>query len=61
MNRRNLLSEDLRRAGIAITVAGVVGGFFRAHVPGAAAIYAVVLGITLCIVGYCIYQKEDPS
>jgi len=61
MKPGNALAEDFRRVGVALIVAGLVGGFLQAHVPGIASIVAAILGAGLCSVGYWLHHKEYRS
>lgn len=58
MRPANALAEDLRRFGLILLVAGVVGGFLRSQVGHASAVYAAVVGVGLLIVGYWLHQRE---
>ena len=54
-------AEDLRRVGVALIIAGLVGAFMREHVASGAAIVAALLGALLCGLGYWIHHKEVQS
>ena len=51
MSRRGALAEDLRRLGLALIIAAIVGGFFQDEVAAGVAYAGLVLGAALWITG----------
>jgi hypothetical protein len=55
------IAEDLRRFGLILLTAGVVGGFLQEQASSGAAVYAVILGVVFNIVEYWLHHREDKS
>lgn len=53
------IAEDLRRLGLALIIAAIVGAFLQDKVPAAVAVSAAVAGAIANIVGYWLHSKED--
>lgn len=58
MSPGNALAEDLRRFGLILLAAAVVGGFMRDQVGSTPAVYAAVIGAGLLFVGYWCHHKS---
>lgn len=52
-------AEDLRRFGLILLAAAVVGGFLQDQVSAGASIYAAVVGVGLNFVGYWMHSREN--
>jgi len=57
----NALAEDLRRFGLILLAAGIVGGLLQEDVGTAAGVYASSIGVLLTIVGYWLHHREATS
>jgi len=58
MDRRRALAEDLRRLGLALLIAVIVGGFFQDKVAAGVAYTGLVLGAALWVLGLVITEEE---
>lgn len=58
MSRRNALAEDLRRLGLALLIAAIVGGFLQDQVAAGVAYLGLVLGAALWIAGLATIEEE---
>lgn len=59
MTPGHALAEDFRRIGVALIIAGIIGGFLQDDVSSVVSILASVLGIGLNLVGYWLHGKEQ--
>ncbi len=46
------LAEDLRRFGLILLAAAIVGGFMRAQVGAMVSVLAALVGVALLVAGY---------
>ncbi len=58
MSRRAAFAEDLRRLGLALVIAAIVGGFLQDQVAAGLAYLGMVLGITFWISGIVLTTEE---
>lgn len=61
MSRRAALAEDLRRLGLALIIAAIVGGFFQDQVPAGVAYAGLLLGAVLWLSGLATTREEDTA
>lgn len=59
MKPLHAIAEDLRRVGVALIIAGLVGSFLQDQVPALAALAGIVIGIVSNLVGYWLHSKEE--
>lgn len=61
MKPEEAIAEDLRRLGLLLLAAGIIGGFLKDDVPAALAVYATLVGVAAAIVGYYLLAREHRS
>lgn len=61
MSRRAAFAEDLRRLGLALIIAAIVGGFFQDQVPAGVTYAGLLLGAVLWLSGLAITREEDTA
>jgi len=58
VDRRGAVAEDFRRVGVAMIVAGIVGGFFHDQVPASVTLAGLVLGLLVWGIGIRITHER---
>lgn len=61
MTPRDAVSEDLRRLGVALVIAAMVGGLLQDLVPGHVAVTVGALGLVIWAGGVALTRKEEDS
>lgn len=59
MSVSKAVAENLRRLGLILLAAGLIGGFLQNEVGYGPAIYATVSGVGLAIVGYWLHNSKE--
>jgi|GEM_PF-2681633 len=59
MKPLHAIAEDLRRVGVALIIAGLVGAFLQDTVPAIAALAGIVIGVLSNLMGYWLHSKEE--
>lgn len=58
MTPADAVGEDLRRVGVALIIAGIVGGMLKDQVPPIVAGLSAIFGLALAGIGYWAHHRE---